>query len=76
MQKQGRVPLKDVTDEEILFSKSDPEPDLDDNKDFSYSKPQKQLKPKKQAENHKDTIVHKYITCSSCVTSFKLPRGS
>ena len=75
MREQGRVLLKDVTDKEILFSESDPEPNLDDNEDFPYSKPQRQLKPKKQAENHKDTIVHEHITRSGRVTLFKLPRG-
>lgn len=68
MREQGRVPLEDVTEEEILPNESNPGPDLDDNEDFPYSGPQRQLKPK-------DTIVHKHITRSDQVISFKLPRG-
>lgn len=76
MWEQGQILLEDFTEkEEILSSKSDPKPDLDDNEDFPYSKLQRQLKPpKKRVENPKtDTIVHEHITRSGHITSFKLP---
>lgn len=78
MREQGRISLEDLTEEEeMLLSKSDPEPDLDNDDDFPHSEPQRQLKPpKKRAENLKaDTVVHEHITRSGSVTLFKVPRG-
>lgn len=70
--------MEDLTEvEEISSSESDPEPDLNDEKDFPHSKERRHLKPpKKRAENPKaDTIVHEHMTRSGRVTSFKLPCG-
>ena len=78
MQKQGQIPLENLTkEEEISSSKSDPELGLNDNEDFSHSEERKHLKLlKKRAENPKaDTIVHEYITCSGRITSFRLSYG-
>lgn len=76
MRERGQIPLEDlIEEEEIFLSKSDPELDLNDDKDFLYSKEQRHLKPpKKRAGNPKaDTIAHEHITRSSRITSFRLP---
>ena len=71
MRKQGKVPPKDVIEEEMSSSESDPEPDLNKNGDLSFHRVQKQSKPKQQIEN--EIIIREYTTRSGRLTSVKLP---
>lgn len=75
MREQGRVLPEDITEEEgISASESDPEPDLNKDKDLHPHRAQKKSRPNQQIENE-EIFVREHTTRSGRITSVKLPLG-